>query len=440
MAATVQHQAASGINSVGEYLKRQMLREGLTASDLAAQLHVHSQTIYNLTTGKRDASPKLAVKLAKRFGNPVEFWLGARLTAEPNSSVVEFRPATAGRAIEHTGIEPGSRRIPANILVDAEIRSLVNQVGSGLAITPFNLENLSPASYDLSIGIIVSKGFSRLRKNDWDLLVRYVSNDETLTSNEFAEAEKIAETSEIAYEKEWTLDLHQAVGVVLREKVNFSGNFLARVGGTTENTILGLSVGHGLQIDPGYSGPILITAFNIGLEPINLKASQKILSLEIVRLDVTPDQRYRDDITIKLDPIVVRLRDELAGMFEYEEVAAEERYNITIKLGSRQTHSVDGKIIDEARDQAVRHVVENLLRDHDHEAFLTPFKKALGQVTVGPVETEALTRRFLSCTVENKQNALDSLKTGTGRKPLGEILKDLGLDCIEAVAGLMNIK
>jgi addiction module HigA family antidote len=61
-----------------------MLREdflpdyGLTVASLAQAIGVSRQSINDLLRERRAVSPEMALRLARLFGNPPEFWLNAQ--------------------------------------------------------------------------------------------------------------------------------------------------------------------------------------------------------------------------------------------------------------------------------------------------------------------------------------------------------------------------
>jgi deoxycytidine triphosphate deaminase/DNA-binding XRE family transcriptional regulator len=433
-----------------DHLKRQMRLHGLSAPDLAREFKIHTQTIYSITSGKRQISSKLAVKLSEKFGEPVQFWLGEPIVsrsanARPGSPVlaavasndphVQTSPADLGLFEKRTVAPPV-------ILVDHDIRTLTSRGGSGLLIRPFQTQNVSPASYDLTLGLIVTRGFAKLDKYDWGLIVRFESGDETLRDDERDEAEALIEEYEkdIDYTDVLTLGVREAVGIVLREDLNFSGEFLARVGGTTKNAIRGLMIEHGLQVDPGYSGPILVTAFNMGLNPIELAAGQKLLSLEIIRLGRAPEDPYHEDTNSKIARIVDRLSTEIADLFDYEPIPNEERYIAVLRQSADDESIVCDGSLEEVRTDVVQRVVEALAGGDSTDPFLLPFTRALGQVTIDEEDADALIRRFPGCTEDAVALAKAAFKNGRDRKTLRDIFKKLDLLPGPAVAKLMGIK
>jgi transcriptional regulator with XRE-family HTH domain len=427
----------------GEHLKRQLRLHGLSALDLADEFDIHPQTIYNVTSGKRQISAKLAVKLAEKFGQPVEFWLGEPLPEPVAPQPTNVHGMAAMRGATSPAGRPGNdlERFPSDLLVDHALRETVNRAGSGLAIHPFDEANISPASFDLTIGLIVTKGFSKLDKYAWGLIVKYECNDETLLEDERAEARALIREYEddIEYFDALTLEKREAVGIVMREELKFSRDFLARAGGTTKNAIRGLNIEHGLQVDPGYSGPILITAFNMGLERIDLQAEQKILSLEIIRLGHSPADPYHEGTNSKIARIVERLSAEITALFDYEVLAQERRVRAELRQNSDVSFICDGEL-EEVRSTVVRRVIEGLAAPGEVDPFALPFARALGQVTIEKEEAEALIRRFPEVTAEAQVRALDAFNDGADRRTLKETIKKLDLVPGLAIAKLMGIK
>ena len=64
----------------GEVLREDFLKPlGLTQSQLAKELGVSFRAINELVNEKRDLSPEMAIRLAKRFGTSPQFWLGFQM-------------------------------------------------------------------------------------------------------------------------------------------------------------------------------------------------------------------------------------------------------------------------------------------------------------------------------------------------------------------------
>ena len=64
----------------GEVLREDFLKPlGLMQSQLAKELGVSFRAINELVNEKRDLSPEMAIRLAKRFGTTPQFWLGFQM-------------------------------------------------------------------------------------------------------------------------------------------------------------------------------------------------------------------------------------------------------------------------------------------------------------------------------------------------------------------------
>ena len=63
----------------GEMLREDFLPDyGLTVAGLAAALGASPQTVNELLRERRSASPEMALRLSRLFGNAPEFWLDAQ--------------------------------------------------------------------------------------------------------------------------------------------------------------------------------------------------------------------------------------------------------------------------------------------------------------------------------------------------------------------------
>ena len=78
----------TGKRTVRPTLPGEMLREDfltdfdLTASSLARAIGVSRQTVNELLRERRAASPEMALRLARLFGNTPEFWLNAQRSVD----------------------------------------------------------------------------------------------------------------------------------------------------------------------------------------------------------------------------------------------------------------------------------------------------------------------------------------------------------------------
>jgi antitoxin HigA-1 len=83
---------------------------GLTHTELARQLGVSRTLVSHVLAGRRRLSPDLALRLARLFGVPAEFWLTLQLEWE----LAEARRSPRARQIERIRpLEHGRERGPA---------------------------------------------------------------------------------------------------------------------------------------------------------------------------------------------------------------------------------------------------------------------------------------------------------------------------------------
>ena len=63
----------------GEMLREDFMTDyRLTVAELAEKLEVSRQTVNELINERRSVSPKMALRLARLFGNTPEFWMNAQ--------------------------------------------------------------------------------------------------------------------------------------------------------------------------------------------------------------------------------------------------------------------------------------------------------------------------------------------------------------------------
>lgn len=81
----------------GEMLREDFLPDyGLTVSGLASAIGVSRQSVNELWRGRRAVSPKMALRLAKLFGNSPEFWLNAQRALDLWDEVQAIKDHVAG--------------------------------------------------------------------------------------------------------------------------------------------------------------------------------------------------------------------------------------------------------------------------------------------------------------------------------------------------------
>jgi deoxycytidine triphosphate deaminase/plasmid maintenance system antidote protein VapI len=370
---------------------------GLSAGALADQLDVHAQTIYNATAQKRQISPGFALKLAGYFEEPAEFWLAPNPPEAGNARPEADLWAAMGASHEPGQADAGSfydRRRPDSVLIDEEIRQLVEGVG-GVDIRPFKPEHLESVSYDLTIGLIVERGFNILTEEEWGLAMEREARGEADKSQDM---KRIARTlakheKSVACTREFWLPPKESVTIVSREALIFDGLHFADVGAMAENAKRGLLVSHGFQVDPGYRGYIFVTVMNISSETINLSVGKKLVSLAIRRLRRQPRKVYQDNVDRLIRKIFGDLHRKLAGHFEYSPIPDEGEM-------ARLKHGFDKTVIGEDRDdvtlKAVGWLLDELANGAGESAKVAADLAAasLRFVVIERPEAEALIARF----------------------------------------------
>lgn len=267
---------------LGEYLKREMLRQGIKKSTLAKKLGIHRQSLYNVLSGKRKISYNMARRLEEVFEETVDFWLAKTVTVPKGKFSYSQTPSSKEKLIEAESKKAPENSFGTNhsprILVDHEIKQAIQL--EGLGIEPFNHKMVSSASLDLTIGNLGDTPFSELFNEGHD-----VSKNVVLNAN-------------------------HGVNVVTRERLDFPKNFLARIGAIAANAKKGLLAIHGFQVDPGYRGTLSFRVVNLGPKEIELKTGTPILSLELVKLSTAPDKAHNADKTRRSQ----RIGEELEGL------------------------------------------------------------------------------------------------------------------------------
>lgn len=432
-----------------EFLKRKMALAGLNASTLAKDLGVHAQTLYNVTTGKRPISPALAVKLAKRFVEPAETWLSdpIKVTAADMLEMALSEKRSRGRGQNRSrgptlfDVAPAAARSRTDrILVDAEIRELLLD-SEDVHISPFDPNLIQPASYDLTVGLIIQKGFRELSEHDWVLVLKLESG-QTLQSSErqYIEAQIERKKNKIKFTRD-PVELGQLKSVVIltRELVRFGADFMAEVGSTASNAMHGLLVTHGSQVDPGYSGPMYVSAMNILAEAFTLSVGQKILTLTLRQLARAPEKAYRDDIDKRVLKITNRIDAGLKRNFTCRQLPGGDGW---MAEGAMIEGGIHGQSEDDALARAVQTAIAAL--DHADDSDLggrtarDAVKDVLHNTTLDRAEAQALLEFLYITDEDEKQSVLKLFSHTEDRQRLGYIISRLAIDEAMAVNSMFN--
>lgn len=349
------------------YLEREMQRRGMSKTQLADDLGVHRQTIYKIISGKRPISYNLAQKLSTRFPVKADFWLNERVrVSKPSSSAPQPRPIldkneSSTEAPMLKAHAASSFRSP-QILVDFQIREAIAE--KGIEIEKYDEKNIHSASVDLVVGSMTAVPIDQLKREDFN------------------------KTDPV------TLEPLQGINVIAAEKLKFSKNYLARVGAIAANSMRGLQVLHGFQVDPGFEGNMVFRAVNLGTMPILLDTGMPILSLEIVKLAVTPDKVFKAEESKRLNKIGVQIDDGLYALVEPEKTEVGD-YRVFWDLAGIETIS---KSRSKAMDEALGIIYQvmrggNEVAGYDGSVICNAIYKILSNIRLNSQDAQLLIRK-----------------------------------------------
>ncbi len=365
---------ASGADalSAAEHLENELKQRGLDQLQLAELTGVSRQTINAIVRGRQPISRAMSAKLGKLFGQPTDFWLREQFRrasqrisdATPLPDPVPDEPASAADVARDAA---GRTRI----LTDHEIHSAVRD--GTISIDPYIEANINAASLDLSLGRVDALG----RQSE-------------------ARAGAAIEIAPLECAHAWTA-----------ETVRLPANMMARVGPMARLSHLGLFLGHGLQVDPGFEGELAFALFNASPNPISLRLGDPVLSLELVVLG-GPSKRPIDAALATRD-----FADRAASQFSDAGPAERVRQHLTAHLETTglegsQTHvsricGTDIETESEDRVASQEACIETCLRIIRDEADTEMRKRCksgrwqqleqlLGEMKLGPEDFEILLR------------------------------------------------
>ena len=239
--------------TASEFLDHELKRLGLDQQKLADLTGVSRQTINAIVRGRQPISRAMSVKLGEVFDQPADFWLREQFR-RASQRISEPEPQDVVLQVPQGLGQPGqaspAQGVPSSVLSDRQIIDAIRE--NTISIEPFDLHNVRAASLDMTLGD-VDTGAKFWKDEDSD-----------------------GQTIEI--------DRFGCVHAWTREKITLPGHMLARVGPTATLSHLGLFLGHGLQVDPGFDGQLAFSLFNASPKPMRLSIGQVVLSLEIVTL------------------------------------------------------------------------------------------------------------------------------------------------------------
>lgn len=427
-----------------ELLRRKIALAGLSATDLARQIGLHVQTIYNVTGDKRGISAGLALKLAHRFVEPADVWMAdeVEIVVDEDGAMIEARPAGAKSVSDDIADARRYADYAENvdgILVDREIEALLSSGGGGVVLTPYTPENVQPASYDLTVGLIIDRGFRGLSEYEWGLVLRSKYERDTAPHRETQHVQRRIDDSDgdIHCCTEIVLKRCESAVVMAREAAVFAGNYLADVGSTSSQAREGLLVNHGFQIDPGFQGAIFVTVMNIGIDDFRLRAGDKLVSLALRRLARAPDRAYRLNTTQAVHDIADRIANAIKGLFTCEELLDAGYQARTDRFDRPSIGPTQNEALDKAVASVLSILAEPDLSDPDDEQIVNVVGALVNRMPIKRSEAEALIE-FLGVDDRAKSSALKHFSSAQDYQTLGATLDRLTGDPVVGLRGIMH--
>jgi len=175
-----------------------------------------------------------------------------------------------------------------------------------LIIAPLDKECLQPASIDLKVGGKAMKGRA---------------------------GEELAKVIDLVKENEVGILPGQFVSVLTLERLSLPPNICGRLGLRSSYARKGLVSFHGTQVDPGFSGHLVVPLVNMGPQLITLRYGKPFSTLELSYLETASSKPYSggyqnqndfslEDVNFVLSaqmvsaPDILRVREEIAQLRE----------------------------------------------------------------------------------------------------------------------------
>lgn len=232
-----------------EIIFNYMNKNNLSQDKMAKKLGISRQYLNLILNGNKPITPKLALELESETYYSHQFWLG---------QLSESENIKNGNDIFRLWKERGYRT-----LVDHEIKIAVKK--NYLKINPFDLRNLLPTSYTLTIG------------------------NKLLLSHEEEPIRLSEEDSEIK------LQPNNKVAILTKEYLSIPRNISAVLSPSTKIIDKAISIQNGGKVHPGYNGLIIFIVTNNSESSIQLQYGSPILHIEFKFLPITPEKIYTGD-------------------------------------------------------------------------------------------------------------------------------------------------
>lgn len=230
-------------------LQEYMELNQLSQLAMADKLDITRQYLNLILRGNKPITSKLALKLESVTFRSSQFWLG---NLQGN-----------GNLKDDEKIVNQWQKMGYRMLVDHEIKTAVNI--NYIKINPFNLNNLEPTSYCLTLG-------NRMLLNN--------------------EEQPIILTSEDPFIE---LQPGDNAAILSNEYISIPRNVSAILNPTTTVIDKIFSIKNGGKVHPGYEGKIYFMLTNDTNSTIPLSLGDKILRIEFIFLPITPENIYTGD-------------------------------------------------------------------------------------------------------------------------------------------------
>ena len=228
---------------VFEFLELVRKERVWSINEMAKRFGVHYHTLRS-SLADRQMSKKLARRLEKEFEIPAIYWL-----SEDQKLPQGMRKFALAKINGTSGQES---------LVDFRIEQVFSS--GGIQISNLAEDLIKSASVDLTIGHFCNSHYMKKKSDPSKIKLRP----------------------------------GKSANIQIAQSVRFKSNYFARVGTKTTFAKKGILVLVGHQIDPGYEGFLNVRAINLSDRTVQLRRSDPIISLELIRLCHAPDNPYAD--------------------------------------------------------------------------------------------------------------------------------------------------
>jgi len=181
------------------------------------------------------------------------------------------------------------------MMSDKEIKDAINS--GKLIIKPFLLNYLQPSSYDLRLGPIAYLGGK-------------------------------TESIDIEHTKQLSIQPGQFALVTTLEEIKMPPDMAAHIGMSSRLTRKGLLLLHGVQIDPGFEGKLVLGLYNASPRELGIQYTQRFCTIVFHRLGTPSEKPYKPST------------EELEGVIPWEDI----QYIQALAKPTRTLSELDGSV------------------------------------------------------------------------------------------------